>query len=189
MDILTIQICPFYQHGHIFPLIGVIFIFFINVWKCSVCRSFSSDQFGCSVVSHSLPPNGLQHARLLCPSPSRGACSNSCLLSQWCHPNISSSVITFSSYLQSFPASGSFPASQLFALGGQIIGASASASILPMNIQDWFPLGFTGWISLQSKGLSFPTSQLKSISSSVFSFLYGPTLTSVHDYWKNHSFD
>ena len=105
-----------------------------------------------SVVSNSLQSHGLQHSRLPCPSPSRGACSNSCLLSQWCHPNISSSVITFSSYLQSFPASGSFL--MLFASGGQSIGASASASILPMNIQDWFPLGLTDLISLQSKGLS-----------------------------------
>ena len=92
--------------------------------------------------------------RLLCPSLSYGVCSNSCPLSQWCHPTISSSVARLSSCLQSFPASGSFPMSGLFASGGQSIGASASASVLPMNIQDWFPLGRTGWISLQSKGLS-----------------------------------
>ena len=91
---------------------------------------------------------------LPCPSPTPGACSNSCPLSQWCHPIISSSVIPFSSCLQSSPASGSFPVNQFFASGGQSIGVSASASILPMNIQDWFPLGLTGWISLQSKGLS-----------------------------------
>ena len=111
-------------------------------------------QFSCSVVSNSLGPHGLQHARLLYPSPILGACSNSCPLNQWCHPTISSSVIPFSSSLQSFPASGSFPMSQLFASGGQSIGASASALVLPMTIQDWFPLGWTGWISLQSKGLS-----------------------------------
>ena len=110
--------------------------------------------FNCSVMSDSLQPHGLQHARLPCPSSSPGACSNSCPLSQWCHPTISSSVIPFASCLQSFPASGSFPMSWLFALGGQSIGASASASVLPMNIQDWFSLGLTGWISLQSKGLS-----------------------------------
>ena len=92
--------------------------------------------------------------RLPCPSPTPRACSNSCPSSQWCHPTISSSVIPFSSCLQSFPASGSFPMSRLFASGGQSIGVSASASVLPMNIQDWFPLGLTGWISLQSKGLS-----------------------------------
>ena len=92
--------------------------------------------------------------RLPCPSPTPRACSNSCPLSQWCHPAISSSIIPFSSCLQSFPASGSFPTSQFFASGGQSIGASASASVLPMNIQDWFSLGLTGWISLQSKGLS-----------------------------------
>ena len=97
--------------------------------------------FSCSVVSNSLRPHGLQHARLPCPSPSPGACSNSCLLSWWCHPTISFSVFPFSSCLQSFPASGSFPMSQLFASGGQSIGASASASVLPKNIQDWFPLG------------------------------------------------
>ena len=101
-----------------------------------------------------LRPRGLQHARLPCPSQTPKACSNSCPSSRWCHPTISSSVIPFSSCLQSFPASGSFPVSQLFTSGGHSIGASALASVLPMNIQDWFPLGLTGWISLQSKGLS-----------------------------------
>ena len=96
--------------------------------------------------------NWLQHARLPCPSPTPRACSNSCPSSWWCHPTISSSVDPFSSCLQSFPASGSFQMSQFFTAGGQSIGASASASILPMNIQDWFPLGWTGWITLQSKG-------------------------------------
>ena len=107
-----------------------------------------------SVVSDSLQPNGLQRARLPCPSPTPRACSNSCPLSQWCHPIISSSVVPFSSCLQSFPGSGSSPVSQLFASGGQSIGASASASVLPMNIQDWIHLGLTDLISLQSKGLS-----------------------------------
>ena len=116
--------------------------------------SFSSVQFSCSVVSDSLWPHGLQHTRLPCPSPTPVVYSNSCLLSQWCHPTISSSVIPFSSCLQSFPASGSFQISQFFAAGGQSIGVSASASFLRMNIQDWFPLGWTGWTSLQSKGLS-----------------------------------
>ena len=96
----------------------------------------------------------MQHSRLSCPSPAPEACSNSCPLSQWCHPTISSSVIPFSSCLQSFPASGSFPMSQFFTSDGQSIGASASASVFSMNIQDWFPLGLTGLISLQSKGLS-----------------------------------
>ena len=114
------------------------------IWEQSV-------QFSCSVVSDSLQPHGLQHTSLPCPSPIPGACSNSCPSSQWCYPTISSSVIPFSSCLQSFPASGSFPVSQCFALGG--IGVSASASVLPMNIQDWFPLGFPGLLSLQSKGL------------------------------------
>ena len=104
-------------------------------------------------MSNSLWPHGLQHARLPCPSPTPGAYSISCPTSGWCHPTISSSVIPFSSCLQSFPASGSFPMSRLFISGGQSIGASASASVLPMNIQGWFPSGLTGLISLQSKGL------------------------------------
>ena len=108
------------------------------------------------LLSHvdTLRPHGLQHTRPPCPSQMPGAYSDSCLLSQWCHPTISSSVIPFSSCLQSFPASGSFPMNQFFTSGGQSIGVSTSASVLPMNIQDWFPLGWTGWISLQSKGLS-----------------------------------
>ena len=111
-------------------------------------------QFSHSVVSDSLRPHGLQHVRLPCPSPTPGAYSNSCPLSRWCHPTISSSVVPFSSLPQSFPASGPFPMSQLFTSGGQSLGVSASASVLPMNIQDWFPLGLSGLISLQSKGLS-----------------------------------
>ena len=106
-----------------------------------------SVQFSHSVVSDSLRPHGLQHARPPCLSPIPGTCSNSCPSSQWCHPTISSSVIPFSSCLLSFPASGSFPMSQLFASGSQSTRASASASVLPMNIQDWFPLGVTGLIS------------------------------------------
>ena len=102
-------------------------------------------------MSDSLQPHGLQHARPPCPSPTPGAYSNSCLSRQWCHPTISSSVVPFSSRLQSFPASGSFPMSLFFASGGQSIGVSASALVLPTNIQDWFPLGWTGWISLQSR--------------------------------------
>ena len=103
---------------------------------------------------NSLRPHGLQHARPPCPSPTPGVHPNSCASSQWCHPAISSSVVPFSSCPQSFPASGSFPMSQFFAWGGQSIGVSASASVLPMNTQDWSPLGLSGWISLQSKGIS-----------------------------------
>ena len=122
----------------------------------SVITSFfqSSVQFSCSFMSDSLRPQELQHVRPPCPSPTPRAYPNSCPLSQWCHPTISSSVVPFSSCLQSFPASGSFQMSQLFASGGQNIGVSASTSVLPMNTQDWSPLGWTGWISLQSKGLS-----------------------------------
>ena len=150
-------------------------------------------------MSSSLRSHGLQHARPICPSLSPGVCSDSCLLSQWWNPTISSSVIHFSSHLQSFPASGSLPMSQFFTSGSQSIGASASASVFPMNIQGWFPLGLAGLISLQSKGLfffffqgtqeSFPAPPLESISSSAFSLLWGPTLISLHDYWKNQSFD
>ena len=128
-------------------------------------------QFSCSVVSKSLWPHRLQHTRPLCPSPITGDYSNSCPLSWWCHPTISSSVIPFSSQLQSFPASGSFPMSHFFVSGGQSIGASASVFVLPVNIQDWFLLGLIGFISL------------------VLSLLYGPAVTSVHDYWKNHGFE
>ena len=116
--------------------------------------SSSSALFSCSAISDSLWPYGLQHTRLLCPSPSPGVHSNSCPLSWWCHPTISSSVIPFSSYPQSFPASGSFLISQFFTSSGQSTGVSASTSVLLMNTQDWSPLGWTGWISLQSKWLS-----------------------------------
>ena len=114
----------------------------------------SSVDFSCSVVSDSLQPHEPQHARPPCPSPTPGVHPNPCPSSQWCHPTISSFVVPFSSCPQSFPASGSFPKSQLFTSGGQSIGVSASTSVLPMNTQDWSPLGWTGWISLQSKGLS-----------------------------------
>ena len=116
--------------------------------------TISSVQFSRSVVSNSLRPHELQHARPPCPSPTPRVHSNLCPSSRWCHPAISSSAIPFSSSPQSLPAWGSFPMSQLFTWGGQCIGVSASASVLPMNNQDWSPLGWTGWISLQSKGLS-----------------------------------
>ena len=120
-------------------------------------------QFSRSVMPESLQTHWLQHARLCCPSPGPRACSTSCPISRWCHPTISSSVVPFSSHLQYFPASGSFPMNQLFASGGQSIGASASASVLPMNIQGWFPLGLTGLTSLQSKDSqeSSPSPQFK----------------------------
>ena len=149
---------------------------------------FSSVQFSHSVMSYSLWPHEPQHAQPPGPSPTPGVYPNPCPLCQWYHPTILSSVLLFS-YPQSCPASGSFQMSQLYASGGQRIGVSASTSVLPMNTQGWSPLGWTGWISLQSKGLSrvFSTPQFKSINSSALSFLYSPTLTSVHDYWKNHS--
>ena len=126
---------------------------------------FNSVQFICSVVSNSLQPHGVQHASLPCPSPIPGACSNSCPLTQWCHPTISSSVIPFSSCPQSFPASGFFQMSQLFTSGGQSTGVSASTSVLPMNTQDWSPLGWAGWISLKFKELSRVFSKLSRVFS------------------------
>ena len=133
-----------------------------------------SVQFSLSVVSDSLQPCGLQCVRLPCPSPTPGACSNSCSLSQWRHLTISSSVVPFSSCLQSFSASGSFQMSQFFTSGGQSIGVSASASVLPMNIQDWFPWGKSVWspCSPRDSQVSSPTPQFKSINSLVLSFLY-----------------
>jgi len=127
-----------------------------TVWRClkTLKIELPSVQFSRSVVSDSLQPHGLQHARLPCPSPTSWAYSNSCPFSWWCHPTISSSVIPFSCCLQSFPASKYFPMSQFFTSGGQTIGISAWASVLPMNIQNWFLLGWTGWIFLLFKGLS-----------------------------------
>ena len=150
-----------------------------------------SVQFIHSVVSDSLQSHRLQHTRLPCPSPTPRAYSNSSPSSWWCHPTISSSAKPFSSCLQSFSASGSFPMSQFFPSGGQSIVVSASTSVLPMSTQGWFPLGWTGLLSLQPKGLSrvFSKPQFKSIDSLALSFLYNPTLTSIHDRWKNRSFD
>ena len=131
-------------------------VFSLAVFKIlslSLILTFSV-QFICSVMSNSLRPHGLQHARPPCPLPTPGVYPNPCPLSRWCHPTISSSIAPFSSCPQSFPASGSFQMSQLFASGGQSIGVSASTSVLPVNTQDWSPLGWTGWISLYSKGLS-----------------------------------
>ena len=159
-----------------------------EVWpQCSRgSKAFSSVQ-----SRPTLRPQGLQHTRLPCPSPTPGAYSNFCSLSWWCHPTISSSVIPFSSCLQSFPGSGSFPMSQLFASGDQSIGVSAS--VLLMNIQGCFPLGFGNLVwspcSPRDSRESSHIPQFKSINSSALSFLYSPTLTSIHDYWKNHSLD
>ena len=125
-----------------------------QVFWVYTCLDFSLVQFSHSVVSDSLRPHELQQTRIPCPSPTPGACSNSCPLSQWCHPTISSSVVPFSSCLQFFPASRSFQMNQFFTSGSQSIGVSISTSVLPMNIQDWFPLGWTSWISLQFKRLS-----------------------------------
>ena len=149
-------------------------------YACSV-------QFSCSVMSDSLWLHEPQHTRPPCPSPTPGVYPNSCPSSRWCHPTISSSVVPFSSCPQSFPASGSFQMSQLFASGGQSIGVSASPSVLPMNIQDWSPLGWT--CCPRNTQESSPTPQFKSINSLALSFLYSPTLTSIHDHWKNHSLD
>ena len=151
-----------------------------------IVKRIDSVQLSRSVLSDSLRPDESQHARPPCPSLSPGVHSNSCPLSRWCHPAISSSVAPFSSCPQSLPASGSFPMSQLFAWGGQSTGDSASASVLPMNTEDWSPLEWTGWISLQFKGFSrvFSKPQFKSTNSLVLSFLHSPTFTSKYDHWK-----
>ena len=135
----------------------------------------------------SLRPYEPQHTRPPCASPTPRVHPNPCLLNWWCHPTVSSSVIPLSSCPQSFPASGSFQMSQLFASGGQRIGVSASISVLPMNPQAWSPLGWTGWISLQSKGLSRVFSNT-TVQKHQF-VLYSPTVTSINDYWKNHRFN
>ena len=141
-------------------------------------------------MSDSSQSHGLQYSRLPCPSPTPEPYSNSCALSWW-YPTISSSVVTVASHLQSFPSSESFQRSQLFASGGQSVGVSAATSVLPMNTQDGSALGWTGWISLLPRDPqeSSLTSQFKSINSLALSFLYSPTLTSIHNYWKNHSLD
>ena len=139
------------QSGHhavrFFPLVAITVSakHLRNVYETVICIL----QFSCSVMSTSLQPHGLQQAGLPCPSATPVACSNSCPLSRWCHSTISSSVVPFSSSLQSFPAAGSFPISQFFTSGGQSIGVSVSASVHPMNIQDWFPLGWTGVLAVQ----------------------------------------
>ena len=137
-------------------------------------------------MSDSLQPHELQHARPPCPSPTPRVHPNSRPLSRCCHPAMLSSVVPFSSCPQSLPASEPFPMSQLFAWGGQSTGVSALASVLPMNTQDWYPLEWTGWISLLSKGLSivFSNTKFKSIHSLALSFLHSPTFTSIHDHWK-----
>ena len=162
-----------YSHLGLFVLAVCTFgVQFSSIQSClSLC-----DPMDCSMpalpVHHQLPESTQTHVHW------------------WCHPTISSSVIPFSSCPQSFPTSGSFQMSQLFTTGGQSTGVSTSTSVLPMNIKDWFPLGWTGWISLQSKGLSRVFSNtVQSIKSLTLSFLYSPTLTSIHDYWKNHSLD
>ena len=187
--------CPVYQVIFSWFMFSA---FYLNLPKLTrIAIKFSSRSsiifimFSRSVRSNSLWPHRLQHIMLSCPIPTPRACSNPCLSSHGCHPTISSSVVPFSSCLQSFPASGSFPMSQFFASGGQSIRASSWALVPPMNIQDWFPLGLTGWISLQSKGLSRVFSNTTAQKHQFFSiqFLYGPTLTSIYDYWKNNNFD
>ena len=152
---------------------------------------FSSVKFCRSVMSNSLQPYESQHTRPPCPSPTPGVHPNSCASSWWCHPAILSSVILFPSCPQSLPASESFPMSQLFAWGGLSTGVSALESFLPKNTQGWYPSEWTGWISLQSKGLSrvFSNTTVQKSNSSVLSLLHSPTLTSIHDHRKNHSLD
>ena len=162
--------------GRFFTIVPLGFLEFPSVSLVSQCPTLRS--------------NGLK-VRLPCQSPTPGVYLNSCSLSWWCHLAISSSVVPFSSCLQSFRASWSFQMNQFFTSGGQSIRVSASASVPPMNIQDWLPLGWTGWMHLQSKGPSrvLSNTTVQSITYSVLSLLYSPTLTSIHAYWKNHSLD
>ena len=164
----------------------------MSVYKflCGCMFSFSSVQFSCSVVSDSLPPIGQQHARLPCPSSTPGVYSNSCPLSQWCHPNISSSVIPFSSHLQSFPASQSFKlvsfshqVAKYWSFSFNISSSNEYSGLVSFRI-DWLNL-----LEVQGTLKSLLQHQFKTINSLVLSFLYSPTLTSIHDHWKNHSFD
>ena len=179
----------------VFPSLAI--LIFISAaweanWPSSLPHFFQSNchdsfllLFSCRVISDSVKPYGLQHARLPCPSLSPTVWSNSCPLNPWWHPTITSSVIPFSSCFQPCPASGSFPMTQLFVSDGQSIGASASASVLPMNTQGWFPLGLAGGFPCcprDSQEFS-PAPQFESINFSVLSFLYGPTIISAHVYW------
>ena len=165
----------FFKSGCVFP----------SCRPCLISVTLSLLLFSRQVMSNSLQPHGLQHARFPCPSVSPGVFSDSCPLSRWSHTTISFFVAHFSSCPLSFPALGSFPVTQFFASRGQRFGALASASVLPMNIQSWFPSGFTGLILL-SKGLSrvFTSTTIQK-----HEFFGAPTLTSIHDFWKNHSFD
>ena len=158
----------------------------LDVWTL-----YGSVQFSHSTVSDSLLPHGLQYARSFYSSPTPGVYANSCPLSRWCYPTISSSIDPFSSHFQSCPASGSFHMSQFFASGGQSIGVSASTSILPMHIQDWFPLGWTGWISLQSNGLSRVLSNTTVQNHQFFSAQLSSQSNSHIHTWpqENHSLD
>ena len=197
------QVLLCYWDGQIFShqflrcFLSVLLHYWEEMFPClwnlaAIAILIRADKFSRSVMPNYSWSHGLQHAsHILCPSLTLKGYANSSPLSRWCHPTISSCVIPFSSWLQSFPASGSFQISQVFRSGGQSIGVSASTSVLPKNIQDWSPLGLTGWISLQSKGLSriFSNNTVQSINFLVLHFLYSPILTSIHDYWKNHSLD
>ena len=170
-----------------FPIVGLFLLFFVYKALCVHLGKISENRHQFSSVTQScltLWPHEPQHARPPCLSLTPGVHPNPCPLSRWCHPTISSSVIPFSSCPQFFPASGSLLMSQLFASGGQSIGVSASTSVLPMNTQDWSLLGWTGWISLQSKGLSrvFSNTAVQSINSLALSLLHSPILTSIHDH-------
>ena len=173
-------------------VVTIVKIFIIELLStlCQITLKSMVVQFSCSVVSDSLRPHEPRHARTPCPSPTPGVYPNSCPLSRWCHLTILSSVIPFSSCLQSFPISGPFQMSQLFASGGQNIGVSASTSVLPVKLRtDFLKDGLVRSSCSPRDSQESSTPQFRSISSSALSFLYSPTLTSIHDYWKNHSLD
>ena len=178
----------------IFCIYSFIYLSYVDMYNMAIYVPnkhveyfFSSVQFSCSVMSDSLRPHEMQHSRPPCPSPTPGVHSNSRPSSPWWHPAISSSIVPFSSCPQSLPASDFFPMSQRFTWGGQSTGISVLASFLPKNTQDWSPLERMGWISLQSMGLSRVFSNT-TVQTHQF-FGTEPTLTSIHDYWKNHSLD
>ena len=193
VSLVNSEICHHNELQKLLQMFNIQFsIQFSALWIQDMLKFYlSSFQFSRSIMSDPLWPHKSQHTRLPCPSPTPRVHSNSCPSSWWCHPAISSSIIPFSSCSQSLPVSGSLPISQIFAWGGQNIGVSASASVIPMNTQDWSPLGLPGWISLQSKGLSRVFSNTTVQKHQCF----GAELSSqsnshiTHDHWKNHNLD
>ena len=193
VSLVNFEICHHNELQKLLQMFNIQFsIQFSALWIQDMLKFYlSSFQFSRSIMSDPLWPHKSQHTRLPCPSPTPRVHSNSCPSSWWCHPAISSSIISFSSCSQSLPVSGSLPMSQIFAWGGQNIGVSASASVIPMNTQDWSPLGLPGWISLQSKGLSSVFSNTTVQKHQCFRAELSSQSNShiTHDHWKSHNLD